>query len=707
MHIDHVKAVSFGAIKQQTLKLHKGMTIVQGPNGSGKSTWHAALYAALCGVPPELEAGENFAFSRPWDGSESAVEAELSLAGGQRIRVYQDLTHHRSTVTELSASGSVSKERAFAADFTTELGLDRDSYVAMAWVDQRASEMDYLGLSNLKRSINALVRAEQTTEAVCWLDRRLEDLAAGKVRAEERHEDAIRTAALTARVRRQHEDAVKKRDELSADAAGKVQLLKLAKAAAAQEIVADLRDEISVLEGKLSAFDWQPPDTAPHPTVVAAESALDGAESALHSFIAMKSKSSSDIRPAPRPVPVPGEPVKPYLVAAVPAVFAGATATQASGAGRIGLWAAAALILGAALTVRLVLRRRRRHPPVPAVPDSVIPALPDLEATVDLRTIGGNDDSARLQALRLQAGQAQQELISAISLRGIRVDAQADGRALAQAYREDCDRQANVKADLRADLADRQSRLEAESRTAVSLSVGLDPYDISLARGSNVSLLDERLRKAEVDVAEAEIVVTASDSMVAGLPATEDLEAAVGRAKDHLDRLELLRRTLDKARDRLELAHSLVFQNMAKDVSNELNGHLRDVIKNHQVLVDADEKMNLSLTEKDPDVDSPGPGSGSTLQLSNIFARVALGNSLGQRGVPLILDDFLSRVDDGRMKRALGQLLWLARDRQVVIFTHRAAAAEWAQDEQRRDRLGLIELKSVTAEPKPVEADIR
>ena len=49
MRIVSVTAADFGPLRSSTLGLAPGLTVVVGGNESGKSSWHAALYAALCG----------------------------------------------------------------------------------------------------------------------------------------------------------------------------------------------------------------------------------------------------------------------------------------------------------------------------------------------------------------------------------------------------------------------------------------------------------------------------------------------------------------------------------------------------------------------------------------------------------------------------------------------------------------------------------
>jgi len=49
VRIESVTAHAFGPLAGETLALAPGLTVVSGVNESAKSSWHASLYAALCG----------------------------------------------------------------------------------------------------------------------------------------------------------------------------------------------------------------------------------------------------------------------------------------------------------------------------------------------------------------------------------------------------------------------------------------------------------------------------------------------------------------------------------------------------------------------------------------------------------------------------------------------------------------------------------
>lgn len=145
MRIESVTAHAFGPIVGQTLKLAPQMTIIVGDNESAKSSWHAAIYAALCGrrrgKGPARTDERRFAdLHRPWDGSRWRVSAMVSLDDGRRIELDQDLDGGSGSSARDIDLGArdVSGEimHGGAPDAARWLGLDRGSFVATACVRQ-------------------------------------------------------------------------------------------------------------------------------------------------------------------------------------------------------------------------------------------------------------------------------------------------------------------------------------------------------------------------------------------------------------------------------------------------------------------------------------------------------------------------------------------------------------------------------------------
>jgi len=144
MRIRKVTAHAFGPLAGETLEFADGMTVVTGDNESAKSTWHAAIFAALCGRrrgkgrPREDE--QRFAdLHKPWDRDDWLVSAEIVLDDGRRIELRQDLAgkvdcHAKDLDIGEDVSGQVMNDGT--PDAARWLGLDRSSFVATACVEQ-------------------------------------------------------------------------------------------------------------------------------------------------------------------------------------------------------------------------------------------------------------------------------------------------------------------------------------------------------------------------------------------------------------------------------------------------------------------------------------------------------------------------------------------------------------------------------------------
>ncbi|MGO9178075.1 MAG: AAA family ATPase [Candidatus Limnocylindrales bacterium] len=146
MRVESVTVRAFGPFHGERLDLARGLTVVAGPNEAGKSTWHAAVRAAICGLPRRrgrpTSAEQEFAdLHRPWDRpGEWSVAARLALdANERRVEIRQDLGERLdSTAIELPIGRTVSDEILTdgSPDASRWLGLDRDAFAATVCVDQ-------------------------------------------------------------------------------------------------------------------------------------------------------------------------------------------------------------------------------------------------------------------------------------------------------------------------------------------------------------------------------------------------------------------------------------------------------------------------------------------------------------------------------------------------------------------------------------------
>jgi exonuclease SbcC len=144
MRIRSVTAHAFGPLRGETLSLADGMTVVVGVNESAKTSWHAAIFAGVCGRrrgrgQPRKDEQEFADLHKPWDGDEWLVTAEVGLDDGRRIELRHDLAgrvdcHARDLDLGQDISAEVMNDGA--PDGARWLGLDRSSFVATACVAQ-------------------------------------------------------------------------------------------------------------------------------------------------------------------------------------------------------------------------------------------------------------------------------------------------------------------------------------------------------------------------------------------------------------------------------------------------------------------------------------------------------------------------------------------------------------------------------------------
>jgi DNA repair protein SbcC/Rad50 len=143
VRVEWAEIVAFGPFADQRLELAPGMTVIYGLNEAGKSSWHAAIYAALCGLPrgrgaPTREVRKFADLHQPWDGTRWAVRAMLRLADGRSIEIHQDLAGRVDcSAVDITTGRDVSNEIMDGTpDASRWLGLDRRSFLGTACVGQ-------------------------------------------------------------------------------------------------------------------------------------------------------------------------------------------------------------------------------------------------------------------------------------------------------------------------------------------------------------------------------------------------------------------------------------------------------------------------------------------------------------------------------------------------------------------------------------------
>ena len=143
MRFRSLTAIAFGPFKDRRIELAPGMTIVGGPNGAGKSSWHAALYAGLCGMRRggglRREDSDFADRHRPWGDDHWATVAEIVRDNGQRVELRYDFDGRvECSATDLDFGWDLSGEIISEGmpDGSKFVGLDRKTFIRTACVGQ-------------------------------------------------------------------------------------------------------------------------------------------------------------------------------------------------------------------------------------------------------------------------------------------------------------------------------------------------------------------------------------------------------------------------------------------------------------------------------------------------------------------------------------------------------------------------------------------
>ncbi len=145
MRFECVNAFAFGPFRNAKLELAPGMNVVYGPNEAGKTSWHAALYAGLCGVRRARgRQSSDAAFAdrhRPWGNNTLwDVGVIVVLDDGKRVELRHDLAMGvDSSARDADLAGrDYSNEIMYegSPDGARWLGLNRRSFLLTACIRQ-------------------------------------------------------------------------------------------------------------------------------------------------------------------------------------------------------------------------------------------------------------------------------------------------------------------------------------------------------------------------------------------------------------------------------------------------------------------------------------------------------------------------------------------------------------------------------------------
>lgn len=222
MRIESVTAEAFGPLTGDTLTLSPGLTVIHGDNESAKSSWHAAIYAALCGRRRGRGASttddrEFAARRRPWDGNSWKVRCVVSLDDGRKVDLQHDLDGKVDCRAVDERGRDVSSDIMYdgAPDGSRWLGLNRRTFAATACVNQaellRVLEAADELQKDLQRAAASAGKDETAAAALAAL-REFRKTAVGKDQANSRRplrcaiDGQRRAVAALAEAQRAHAD---------------------------------------------------------------------------------------------------------------------------------------------------------------------------------------------------------------------------------------------------------------------------------------------------------------------------------------------------------------------------------------------------------------------------------------------------------------------------------------------------------------------
>ncbi len=705
MRIVRVTAHAFGPLVGETLELAEGLTVIYGPNESAKSTWHAALYAAICGRR-RIFSGEEKEFAdrhRPWDRSEWEVSAEVVLADGRRVELRHDLAGKVACYAkDLDLVADYSKEitgidKGEVPDASRWLGLDRRAFLATACVrqadllsvtEQAGGIREHLqraaatagadataaaALAELTKFQSARVGTAQAKTRPLQTAERAEDAARKALTAAREHQVELERRSMRARELRAAADALRVRvhgqetARAHADAArleGDAERL-CRRAEAAARLTADLAAPVAEdppaapIAAALATWESLPP--APPPI---APSSVESARRARRRSMLVLVGGLALILAG-------GYLFVTGLVAPAAVATAAGVATAA-----IGLFLSGrASARSRAVAVAEVGRdedRGRWHAAFERASAQVAGAA----AMIGLGTVEPAVAVAQLNAWLGDEPTRAARREQRVAWRSRLVDF-LDGGSLADLQR-------------RADEAHAQA---ARARQAVSTGPVAEALDARVGAAGLRQEHEEADRLAllaERDLGEfASALISVADAEERALAAAAELT----RVRE-LDRVLTLTKTyLTRAQERVH-----------RDIAPRLAGALRRDL----AVVTANRYTDAVVDPASLVVQVRGPGgrlrdadrlSLGTAEQVYLLLRVALAEQLVKPGesCPLLLDDVTVHADQDRTEQMLRLLLGVAVRHQVVLFTQQEQVREWARAHLDGDQHALRELTTLVS----------
>lgn len=207
--------------------------------------------------------------------------------------------------------------------------------------------------------------------------------------------------------------------------------------------------------------------------------------------------------------------------------------------------------------------------------------------------------------------------------------------------------------------------------------------------------LDEKVNQLDTDVSHAEATARDAERILDGYRQASDAAAeAKQRAASCGARLEeqikeyaalhLARAALDKAKDRYRARHQDTLLDRAGAYFRMLtNGAFAGIEIDYEDGMDILKAVRAATTRPDARVPVAGLSDGTRDQLFLALRLAGIEQHMKEREpAPLIIDDALINFDDDRARATLRCLAQLARQTQVIVFTHHRHLVDLARLEE-------------------------
>ncbi|MBW3577089.1 MAG: AAA family ATPase [Actinobacteria bacterium] len=673
MRIARVHAGAFGPLQGAALELAPGLTVIHGPNESGKSSWHAALYAGLCGLPRGRGSGNKkevkqfTARHRPWDGGDWCVTVEVALDDGRCLEIHQDLDGKvDSRVTDRTTGRDLASDLIFegAPDGSRLLDLDRRTFLSTVCVRQADIVGVLSGAEGLQEQLQRAAatggRDANAEEAI----RRIAEYRSDHVGLDRANSTKPLRAAMKAKAAAEdtllaavavHDDylgLVRRRDRAEHDARQAEQQLDAVEAAVAHHRLDDHLAEAPTVRHVADGDG---------PTVTELRQAADDLEAT-----ASPVDAALDEEVAGRGSAATGVWRRPAVVAAGTVALAAVLAA----AGQVTA-ALVALVAAAALGGVAFVRR----------PDAAaeVRRVAQLEARLALqREVVAHATARREAAERRCAEWGLDGDPSVLRRVAYDFDAAAASQAVAAAWQR-------RTVELEAAVAAANARLGAEHRRDVRLEEDLD---------AQVERLDAEARGLRH---QADLLAGQVADRERQLPSVAEAEEALADTERELARVRRLNADLTRAQRFLEAARDRVHRDIAPVLADAVTRRLPGITAGRYVDAIVDPAtLEVHVHNTSGKLRQATLLSHGTTEQIYLLLRLAMAEHLVTTGesAPFILDDALVQTDSARAAAVLDLLHELSADRQVIVFSQEDDVLAWARTNLRPGRDTLVELST-------------